>query len=182
MLLCYYELTPTLKPSLALPSAAAVATVSSASFASASVVVANVLILILVVVIHLVPLLQAPLPAPGRRAWRVVLALAAVEPEEVVLIAADLQFRLDPLLCLLYRDEQDIVTLHVPLTFLVLHPVLCQVVVLIIDGDGDGNHHHRCRPHHYCCCPCPIVVVVAALAFAVALVDYCVPLCCLRCH
>ena len=85
MLLCNYELTPTLKLSLAHPSAAntaATAAVSPATPTSAAVIVATVLI----VIAHLMPLLRAPLPASGRRAWRVVvtlLALAAIHPEEV---------------------------------------------------------------------------------------------------
>jgi hypothetical protein len=57
----------------------AIAALSLTLLASASVVVTTVIILVLVLVVHLVPLFQA-LPASGRRAWRFVLALAAVNP------------------------------------------------------------------------------------------------------
>ena len=92
---CYvvkYPLVPML------PSTA-IATLSPASLASASVIVTIVIVL----VVHLVPLLQAPLPALGRRAWRwVVLALAAVNPKEVNIAAFDLQFYLGLILCLFH--------------------------------------------------------------------------------
>ncbi len=93
-----------LKPSHALPSALAVAAISPASLASTSVIVATLLdlVLVLVLVVHLVPCLRAPLPASGRRAWRVVLALATVEPKEVNIVAFSFQFYLGPLLCLFY--------------------------------------------------------------------------------
>ncbi len=80
MLLCNYVLTPTLKSTLALPSASAAVAVYPALLASASVT-----IVAFVLVVHLVPLLLFSLPASasGRRGRRVVLALAAVNPKEV---------------------------------------------------------------------------------------------------
>jgi hypothetical protein len=121
---------------------AANATVSPASLASASVVVTTAIVL----VVHLVPLLRVPLPASGRRAWSVVLALAAVKPKEVDVAAFDLQFCLGTILCLFHSVEYDAVALHVPLTSLILHPVLRRVVMLIY-----GGGHARAlplEPHH----------------------------------
>jgi hypothetical protein len=136
-----------LKHSLVLPFAAATAAVWPASLTSASGIVAALLILVLIIVLHLVPLLKEPLPALGREAWRVVLALSTVdEPKEINVVAFHLQFCLSLLLHLLYSDEHNTVALHVPLTFLVLHPVLNQVVMLI-----DNSWHAHSLPlelHH----------------------------------
>ncbi len=83
--------------------------------------------------------------------WRVVLALAAVKPNEVKVVTLHLQFCLGLLLRLLHRDEQDTSALHLPLTFLVLHPVISLVVVLIDSGGRAptislGPHHLRLAP------------------------------------
>ncbi len=93
MLLCNYVLTPTLKSTLALSSASAAVDVSPASLASTSVI-----IFAFVLIIHLVPLLQFPLPVLGRRGWRVILVLAAVDPKQVNVAAFDLQLTLDSIL------------------------------------------------------------------------------------
>jgi hypothetical protein len=63
MLLCNYVLFLTLKTSLALPSTTANAAVSPALLASAFVVIITVVVLL----VHLVPVLQFPLTALGRR-------------------------------------------------------------------------------------------------------------------
>jgi hypothetical protein len=78
MLLCKYGHTPTLKTTLALPSASAADAVSPALLASTSVAIVAI-----VLAVNLVPLLQFPLPALGRRGRRVILALAAVDPKQV---------------------------------------------------------------------------------------------------
>ncbi len=131
MVQCNYVLTPTLKSFLALPSASAAATVSPALLTSTSVVIVAV-----VLVVHLMPLLQYPLPASGRRGWRVVLALAAVDPREVNKAAFYLQLTHNTILRTLYCDEHDAVALHVPLT-MHLHTIWCGIVEFI-DSDGDS--------------------------------------------
>ncbi len=93
MLLCNYVLTSSLKSTLALSSASAAVDVSPAPLASASVVIVAFLL-----IVHLVPLLRFPLPALGRRVWRVVLALAAINPKQVNVAAFDLQLTLDLIL------------------------------------------------------------------------------------
>jgi hypothetical protein len=118
MLLCNYVLFMTLKTSLALPSATATANVSPALLASASVVILAVVVL----VVHLKPLLQFSLPASGRRGWRVALALAAVDPKEVIKAALELQLTPNLILCTLHSDEHNAVALHMPLT-LNLHTI-----------------------------------------------------------
>jgi hypothetical protein len=70
-----------------------------------------------------VPLLQAPFPVSGGKAWRVVLDLAAVEPKEVDVVTLHHQFHLGLLLCLLHCDEHNTAAMHMLLTFLVIHPV-----------------------------------------------------------
>jgi hypothetical protein len=84
---------------------AAVAAVSPTLPSSASVVVATaiLLVLVLVLVVHFVPLLGALLPALGRRAWRVVLALAAVDLKEVDVAVFNLQFCFGPILHLFHN-------------------------------------------------------------------------------
>jgi hypothetical protein len=140
-----------LKPSLALPSAAAIVAVHPTVLAFVSVVVATVLVLVLVAVIQLVPLLQAPLPVLGRRTWRFVLALAAVKPKKVDVVTFHLQFCLGPLFHPFYSYEHNTVALHMPLTSIILHPNLCWLVVLI-DGSGHASvlplepHHLRLVP------------------------------------
>jgi hypothetical protein len=99
MLLCNYVLTPTLKTTLARPTASFAAAVSPALLASASVV-----ILAAVFVVYLMPLLQFPLPASGRRGWTVVLALAAVDPKEIKEATFHLQLTHDTILCTLNCD------------------------------------------------------------------------------
>jgi hypothetical protein len=129
MLLCNYVLTLTLKTTLALPSASAAATVSPALLASASVIIVAV-----VLILHFVPLLRFPLPALGRRGWRVILALAAVNPKEVNKAAFYLQLTHNMILRTLYCDEHDAVALRVPLT-MHLHTIWHRIVEFI-DGDG----------------------------------------------
>jgi hypothetical protein len=131
MLLCNYVLTPTLKSTLALPSASVAAAVSPTLLSSAFVIIIAV-----VLVIHLMPLLRFPLPASGRRGWRVILALAAVNPKEVNKATIHLQLTRDMILCTLNCDKHDAVALPVPLTPH-LH-MICRWsgIVEFIDGDG----------------------------------------------
>jgi hypothetical protein len=135
MLLRNYVLFVTLETSLALPSTIATANVSPAllAFASASVDIAAVVVLI----VHLVSLLQFPLPALGRRDWRVILALAAVNPKQVDEAALDHQLTPDLILCTLHSDEHNAVALHMPLT-LNLHTILHWIVVFV-----DSDWHSR---------------------------------------
>jgi hypothetical protein len=91
----------TLETSVALPSTTAPANVSPALLASASIVILAVVVLI----IHLMSLLQFPFPALGRRGWRVVLALAAVDPNQGNVAAFDLQLTPDLILRILHSDE-----------------------------------------------------------------------------
>jgi hypothetical protein len=99
---CNYELLLPLEPLLAHPSpsaAAATTPVVSPTLLTSIVVVVAVVVLIA----HRMPLLQAPLLASAKRAWRVVapLALAADDPELVNVATLHLHFRLCPLLHLL---------------------------------------------------------------------------------
>jgi hypothetical protein len=107
MLLCNYVLFATLETSLTLPSTTAAVDVSPALLASTSIVI----IAVVVLVVHLVSLLRFPLPASGRRGWRVVLALAAVNPKQVDVSTYELQLTPDLILCTLHSDEHNAVAL-----------------------------------------------------------------------
>jgi hypothetical protein len=98
MFLCNYVLFLILNTFLVLPSTTAATAISPALLASASVVIVTVVVLI----IHLMPLLQFPLPALGRRGWRVILVLATVNPKKVNEAALDLQLNPDLILCTLH--------------------------------------------------------------------------------
>ena len=82
MLLCNYEPTRKIEPLLHFSLPPQTVTIYPTMLTSASVIAAAILI----VIGHIVSLLQAPLPASTRRAWRAVvtpLTLAAVKPKKV---------------------------------------------------------------------------------------------------
>ncbi len=155
MLLCNYVLFLTLETSLALPSTTAAANLSPALLASASVVIVAV-----VLVIHLMSLLRFPLPAPGRRGRRVVLALAAVYPKQVNIAAFDLQLTPDSILCNLHNDEHDAVALHMPLT-MNLHTIW-RLIVKFVDGDRH-SHTLPLEVRHLWCLPVKSILGVNLL-------------------
>jgi hypothetical protein len=130
MLLCNYVLTRTLKTTLVLPSA-------------------SVVIIPVVLVIHLMPLLQIPLPVLGRRGWRVVLALAAVDPKQVNVAAFYLQLTPDTILRTLYSDDHDTVALRVPFATH-LHMIRCLIVEFV-----DSNRGSWTLPLRYATCGIP---------------------------
>ncbi len=135
----------TLETSLALPSTTAAANVSPALLASTSTSASIVIVAVVVLIVQLMSLLQFPLSALGRRDWRVVLALVAVNLKQVDKAALDLQLTPDLILCTLHSDEHDAVALHMPLTSN-LHMILHQIVMFV-----DGNLHSRALPpevHH----------------------------------
>jgi hypothetical protein len=126
----------TLETSLALPSTTASADVSPALLASASIIIVAVIVL----VVHLMSLLKFPISESGRRGWRVIQALAAVDPKQVNIAAFDLQLTPDSILCTLHSDEHDAVALHMPLTTN-LHRIRCLVVKFV-----NGNWRSRTLP------------------------------------
>ena len=82
MLLCNYEPTRKIEPLLHFSLPPQTVTIYPTMLTSASVIAAAILI----VIGHIVSLLQTPLPASTRRAWRAVvtpLTLAAVKPKKV---------------------------------------------------------------------------------------------------
>ena len=111
----FYSTKPSL--ALALPFATAAAAAATAAAGTAGTVSPTSPISAFVIVRcscpchpHCPPLACPPSASSsvlGRRAWRVVLALAAVDPKKVDIVALHLQLRFYPLLHLLYLEVEE---------------------------------------------------------------------------